>query len=148
MRSIALLSLLTLATALPTALTRSDPGNAPSISHNDVAAAIEARAPEQPPTHAPTLVARALYDQTTAWPATSGDYGNISFQIRLEKQGNGSYLLSWWNTDAANSRRKIKLTLNAGDGSRVYDLVTSPQTRGSATIVPRTSTFRAIFDEQ
>lgn len=147
MRSVALLSLLTLATALPTALTGSDQENSLSVSSRDVAT-VEARAPEQPPAHVPALVARALLDRTDTWPATSADYGTYSFQIRLEKQSNGNYLLTWWNTDAANSWRNIKLTLNAGDGTRIYDLVTSPQTRGTTTITPRTSTFRAIFDEQ
>ncbi|KAF4965653.1 hypothetical protein FSARC_6591 [Fusarium sarcochroum] len=135
--------LLSLAAGLPTA-PNVQTQNGLVVARDDIASTAHLKQPE----NASILVARALYDQTVDWPVTSIDLGNISFQIRLEKQSNGKYKLSWWNTDPANSNRKIKLTLNSGSGSRIYDIVTSAQTRGTAEITPSTSTFRAIFDQE
>ncbi|KAJ4250246.1 hypothetical protein NW762_012061 [Fusarium torreyae] len=144
MQLIAVLGLLSVAAALPT-VSKSSNEDSLVVARNEIdtsSAHLEQRE------HASILIARALHDQTADWPATSLDIVTYSFSIRLEKQSNGKYLLTWWNSDAANSKRDIKLTLNSGSGSRIYDIVTKPQTRGTAEINPSTSSFRAIFDEQ
>ncbi|KAF4470458.1 hypothetical protein FALBO_2640 [Fusarium albosuccineum] len=147
MHFLTILSICTVAAALPAALDSHSRDIALAIPEHEISDSVVARLAQRSDGH-PTLVARALYDQTVAWPAESINLGNISFQVRLEKQANDKYKLTWWNTDPANSNSKIKLTLNAGGGSRIFDIVTSPRTTGTAEITPRDSTFRVIFDRE
>ncbi|CAH0023726.1 unnamed protein product [Clonostachys rhizophaga] len=109
---------------------------------------IFSRAPKQSAQDIAILVERALLDQTVDWPSSSVSLGNISFQIQVDNLGSNRFKITWWNSDAANSRRKIKLTFNAGDGTRLYGVVTSPQTRGNAEVTKRGTQFRAIFDQE
>ncbi|KZL87565.1 hypothetical protein CI238_01488 [Colletotrichum incanum] len=148
MRAFAILSLLSLAAALPASVSPIAEGESLNIIEREVGS-IAARPPaEKSSQDGPVLVARALYDQTTEWPASSVDLATISFQVRVTNLNNGKYRFEWWNTDPANSRRNIKLTVNSGSGARLYDLVTSPRTRGSVEISKATSSFRVLFDEQ
>ncbi|KAM0232281.1 hypothetical protein ACHAP5_010801 [Fusarium lateritium] len=137
------LSLLTTAAALPTAPTSTV--NKVAIARDEIVPSI---AHLERSEQTSFLVARAILDQTHNWPVTVIDVGHYSFQIRLEKQTNSKYKLNWWNTDPANSNRKIKLTLNSDSGKRIFDIVTSPQTHGTTEITPSSAAFRAIFDEE
>ncbi|KAF9874525.1 hypothetical protein CkaCkLH20_08088 [Colletotrichum karsti] len=146
MRAFAVFSLLSLAAALPTAPAT---GDSLAVVERNVAAEIVARVPaEQAAQDAPVLVARALYDQTAAWPATSATFGGISFQVVVTNLNNGRYKLEWYNTDAANSNRQIKLTINSDSGARVFDVVTSPRARGSSEVAKQGSALRVILDQQ
>ncbi|KAL0942039.1 uncharacterized protein CTRU02_204802 [Colletotrichum truncatum] len=148
MRVFALLSLVSLAASLPASVNLVDQGAAISVLEREVGP-VEIRAPVEEPLHGSSaLVARALYDQTVAWPETSVDLGNLSFQVSVTNLNNGKYRINWWNSDARNSQRKIKLTFNSGSGARLYDVVTSTQTRGSAEVTKTDSTFRVIFDQE
>ncbi|GKT84472.1 hypothetical protein CT0861_02430 [Colletotrichum tofieldiae] len=148
MRAFAILSLLSLAAALPASVSPITESESLNIVEREVGSVAVRASSEQSSQDASVLVARALYDRTTEWPATSVDFTTISFQVTATNLNNGKYRLDWWNTDPANSRRDIKLTVNSGSGARLYDLVTSPRTRGSVEISKATSSFRVIFDEQ
>ncbi|WQF79443.1 hypothetical protein CDEST_04457 [Colletotrichum destructivum] len=141
MRASAILGLLSLVTAVPTSLSGADQTDESlvirGVDSNSVA--VDARAP------ADDVASSVL---TTSWPATAVDLATISFQVAVNNLNNGRYRFNWYNTDAANSRRKIKLTVNSGSGARLYDIVTAPQTRGSVEIARATDSFRVIFDEQ
>ncbi|WYZ35557.1 hypothetical protein EsH8_X_000204 [Colletotrichum jinshuiense] len=146
MRAFALLSLLSLAAALPASVNPITQDEALSVVEREVGS-IAVRAPiEQSSQDAPVLVARAFFDRTVDWPETSIALGVISFQVRVTNLNNGKYQLEWFNTDPANSKRNIKLTFNSGSGERLYDVVTSPLTRGTVEVTKTTSSFRAIFD--
>ncbi|CCF36574.1 hypothetical protein CH063_08113 [Colletotrichum higginsianum] len=149
MRASAILGLLSLVAAVPTSLSGADQTDESLVIRGveSDSVAVGARAPADDVASS-VLVARALYDQTTSWPATAVDLATISFQVAVNNLNNGRYRFNWYNTDAANSRRKIKLTVNSGSGARLYDIVTAPQTRGSVEIAKATDSFRVIFDEQ
>ncbi|CAG9953337.1 unnamed protein product [Clonostachys rosea f. rosea IK726] len=147
MRFSAILSLLSVAVALPSAVNYDAHDNGLSIAEREVGKVFN-RAPEQSAQDIAILVERALLDQTADWPSSSVSLGNISFQIQVDNLGSNRFKITWWNSDAANSQRKIKLTFNAGDGARLYDVVTSPQTRGNTEVTKRGTQFRAIFDQE
>ncbi|CAG9993108.1 unnamed protein product [Clonostachys byssicola] len=143
----AVLGLLSVAVALPSALNIDAQGNSLSVTEREVGEVVN-RSPEQSAQDIAILVERALYDQTVDWPSSSVNLGTISFQTQVNNLGSDRYQINWWNTDPANSARKIKLTFNAGDGTRLYDVVSSPQTRGTTEVTKRGTQFRVIFDQE
>ncbi|KAI9154951.1 hypothetical protein HJFPF1_07512 [Paramyrothecium foliicola] len=146
MKSLAFFGVLSFALALPTASTLGGGDNAPAIIGRDLESPVT-RNTNHSPDRSSVLLARAFYDQAFDWPAESFAHGTRSFQFQVVNLGNGRYRLNWWNTDPANSPRKIKLTFNAGGGSRLFEIVTSAQTRGNTEITQRDSSFRAILDD-
>ncbi|CAH0053791.1 unnamed protein product [Clonostachys solani] len=147
MRFPAVLGLLSVAVALPSAVNNDAPVDSLSIAEREVGEVIN-RAPEQSAQDINILFERAFFDQTVDWPSSSVTLGTISFQTQVNNLGSDRFKISWWNSDPANAGRKIKLTFNAGDGTRLYDVVSSPQTRGNTEVTKRGTQFRAIFDEE
>lgn len=148
MRAFALLSLLSLAVALPASINAIEEGGVLSVVEREVAT-VAVRVPvEQVSQEAPVLTARALFDGTREWPTTTTSVTTVAFQVDVTNLKNGKYRLNWNNSDAANARRKIKLTVNSSSGARLYDVVTSTRTRGSVELSKSGSNFRIILDQE
>ncbi|KAL6399251.1 hypothetical protein AUP68_17795 [Ilyonectria robusta] len=152
MRVLSLVSLISIASALPAALVPNDQGNTPGLAlRDDEVAAIVNRSPESS-THSPrsenNIVARAIYENSFAWPEESFTGGTLYYQFQITSIGNGKYTVAFWNTGPKNGStyKYTVAAVGAGNDGTSISRTLSPVSSTSVEIQKSGTQYRITVD--
>ncbi|KAI9155071.1 hypothetical protein HJFPF1_07638 [Paramyrothecium foliicola] len=146
MRVATLLSLASLASALPSAIKPSTGDDALSIIQNDVGPSTLHERSESPSN---SVLARApWYDEVHPWPInTAHGFGYyIRLIVLVEDKGNGNIYVEWWNPSGAGQLGARLTMYNADDGSQLFQVVTYSGDRGQREFQQPGSRYRATIE--
>ncbi|KPM35505.1 hypothetical protein AK830_g11059 [Neonectria ditissima] len=152
MRIFSLLSLAAIAYALPAALVPGDQSNAAGLAlRGGEVAAIANRSPESKNSARSenTIVARAIYESTFAWPEETFTGGSLYYQFQVTPIGDGKYTVGFWNSGPRNgySYKYTVAAVGAGNDGTSITRTLSPPSSTSVQIQKSGTQYRITIDQ-